>query len=71
MIIIRFMDAVSKIRKSIYKILGQSYKLLLNFKVISDIHRSFTQNKTKFTKYCLTQWISKLSMSFEIHHSAE
>ena len=28
---------------------------------------SFIQNKTTFTKYCLTQWISKLPESFEIH----
>ena len=35
--------------------------------VISDVYRSFIRNKTTFTKYCLTQWISKLPWSFEIH----
>ena len=35
--------------------------------VISYVYRSFTQNKTTFTKYFLTQWISKLSGSFEIN----
>ena len=34
---------------------------------ISDVNRSFTPNKTMFTEYCLTQWISKLPGSFEIH----
>ena len=29
--------------------------------------RSFILNKTTFTKYCITQWISKLRGSFEIH----
>ena len=33
----------------------------------SDVYRSPFQNKTTFTKYCLTQWISKLPGSFEIH----
>ena len=27
----------------------------------------FIQNKTTFTKFCLTQWISKLPGSFVIH----
>ena len=31
-----------------------------SFAVISDVYRSFIWNKTAFTKYCLTQWISKL-----------
>ena len=29
--------------------------------------RSFIPNKTTFTEYCLTQWISKLLGSFEFH----
>ena len=42
-------------------------KLPLSYMVISDVHRSFLLNKTTFTKYCLTQWSSKLPGSFEIH----
>ena len=43
------------------------YKLLLNFTVIWNVYRFFIPNKTIFTKYYLTQWISKLPGSFEIH----
>ena len=43
------------------------YKLLLSFIVISDIYKSFIPNKTTFTQYCLSQCISKLPGSFEIH----
>ena len=39
---------------------GPTYKLILSFTVISDVYCSFMPNKTKFTKYCLTQWISDL-----------
>ena len=46
---------------------GWTYKLLLSLTVIANLCRSFNPNKTIFTKYCLTQWISKLSGSFEIH----
>ena len=41
------------------------YKLLSSFMVTLDVYRSFIQNKTTFTKYCVTQLISKLP--FEIH----
>ena len=43
--------------------------LFSSFAVISDVYRSFIQNKTTFTKYYFTQWISKLPAagSFEIH----
>ena len=54
--------------KKIRKIFtGLTHKLLFSITVISDVYRSFIQNKTTFTKYCLTQWISKLPRSFEIH----
>ena len=43
------------------------YKLLLSLMVISAICRSFIPNRTTFAKYCLTHWISKLPVSFEIH----
>ena len=46
---------------------GPMYKLLLSFLLIADFYRSFVPNKTAVTKYCLTQWISKLPRSFEIH----
>ena len=46
--------AVYKIRENIFK----SDKLC---------YMSFIPSKTTFTKYCLTQWISKLPGSFEIH----
>ena len=39
-----------------------TYKLLLCFTVIPDVYKSFFPNKTTYTKYCLTQWISKLSV---------
>ena len=42
-------------------------KLLLSFTSLSDVCRSFIPNKTAFTKYCRTQWISKFLGSFEIH----
>ena len=45
---------------------GPTYQLLLSFAVILDVYRSFTINKTTFTKYCLTQWISTFPGSFEI-----
>ena len=45
----------------------QLYKLCLSFMVISAVYRSFIRNKSAFIKYCLTQWISKLHGSFEIH----
>ena len=48
---------MSKIRKHIYR---------SDVQVTSDVYRSFIPNKTTFTKYCLTQWISKLLRSFEI-----
>ena len=43
------------------------HKLLLGFTVISDFHWSFLPNKATLPKYCLTQWISQLPGSFEIH----
>ena len=43
------------------------YKLFLSFRLISDIYKSLIPNKTRFTKYCVTHWISKLPRSFEIH----
>ena len=46
---------------------GATYKLFFSFSVISDVYRSFIPNKSTFTKYCLTQWISKHSGRFEIH----
>ena len=44
-----------------------TYKLLLRLMVISAVYRSIIPNQTSFTKHCLTQWISKLPWSFEIH----
>ena len=41
--------------------------LLLSFAVIPDDYMSFIPNKTILTNCCLTQWISKLPMSFEIN----
>ena len=55
---------MSKIRKNNYR---TEYKLLLLYAVISDAYKSFIANKTIFTQYCLTLWISKLPGSFEIH----
>ena len=43
------------------------YKLRFSLMVISDVYRSFIQNKTTFTKYCLTQCFSKLPGNFEIY----
>ena len=47
--------------------IGPTYKLLLSFMVISKVYMSSIVNKTAFTTYCLTRWISKLPGSFEIH----
>ena len=46
---------------------GPTYTLPLSFTVISDVDKSFVPHWTTFTKYCLTQWISKPPGSFEIH----
>ena len=46
---------------------GLTNKLPLSFTIISKVYRSFIPNRTTFTKYCFTQWISKLTWSFEIH----
>ena len=43
------------------------YNVLLIFTVMSGVCQSFIPNKTTFIKYRLTQWISKLPRSFEIH----
>ena len=55
---------LSKMRKNIYR---SNIELLLKLTIISDVYRSFTWNKTIFTMYCLTQWISKALRSFGIH----
>ena len=47
--------------------LSLMFKLLSSFTVISDIYVSSIPNKTTFVEYCLTQCISKLLGSFEIH----
>ena len=44
-----------------------TYQLLLSLVVVLHVYKSFIPNKTVFAKYCLTQWISKLSRSFEVH----
>ena len=46
---------------------GLTYISLLSCMSISDVYRSFILDKSTFTKYCLTHWISKLPGSFEIH----
>ena len=46
---------------------GLKQKLLLSFTVIWDVYWSFNTNKATSTRCCLTQWISKLHRSFEIH----
>ena len=56
---------ISAINKKIFT--SPTYKLRLSFTVISDVCRSFIPNETTFTKYCLTQWVSKLHGRFEIH----
>ena len=38
-----------------------------SFTDISNVHKSFITNNSIFIEYCLTQWISKLPGSFEIH----
>ena len=54
-----------KIRKNIYKFDVQvTFDLYSHFRCLQV--RSFIPNKITFTKYCLTQWISKLPGSFEI-----
>ena len=48
---------VSKIKKHIY---SSTWKLLFSFTVISDAYRSSMPNESTFTKYWLSQLISKL-----------
>ena len=51
---------VSNIRKIFT---GPTYKLFFSFKVTWGVYRCFVPNKTTFTKYYLTRWISKLIRS--------
>ena len=44
-----------------------TYNLLFSFTATSDVYWSFISNKTTFTKYYLTVWISEPPGSFEIH----
>ena len=54
-----------KSQKSIYRSDVQvTFELHGHFRCLLDL---FIQNKTTFTKYCLTQWISNLPRSFETH----
>ena len=61
----RYQEAMSIFRKNIYR--SDVQVILSSCMVISDFYRSFVQSKTILTKYYLTQWISKLPGSFEIH----
>ena len=40
-------------------------QLLFSFMVISDVYRSCIPNKIRFTKYCLTQWVYRLTQWME------
>ena len=51
---------MSKIRKTIHNLSSR-------FTVISDVYWSFIPKETISTKCCLTQWISQIPGSFEIH----
>ena len=51
---------VSNIRKILT---GPTYKLFFSFKVTWGVYMCFVPNKTTFTKYYLTRWISKLIRS--------
>ena len=56
--------SVWKIRKNIYR----SYiQVTFELYKVSYVYRSFIPNRTTFTMYCLTKWISKLPGSFQIH----
>ena len=56
---------VSKIRKNIYRSkLQDTFELYGHFQMFVG---PLFKKKKPFTKYCLTQWISKLPGSFEIH----
>ena len=43
-----------------------TYNLPSSFVVISNIYRSLIRKKSTFAKYCLTQWISKRTVSSQI-----
>ena len=49
------------------KILFTGSEVTFDFYRHFRCYRSFILNKTTFTKYCLTQQVSKLTRSFEIH----
>ena len=57
--------AVSKNRKNVYW--SDVQVIFFSFTVISNVCSSFIPNETLFTKYCLTQWMSKLPGRFEIN----
>ena len=45
-------------------------QITFSFTIILYVHRSFIPNKTTYTKYCLTQWISKLT-NFKVPWNTE
>ena len=49
------------------KIFISTHTVLMSFMIIANDYRSFILNITTCTKRCVTQWIWKLRMSFEIH----
>ena len=57
-------DNSVKIDENIYR---STCKLHLSLTVISDVYKSFIPYETTFATYSLTQWISKLPGSFDIH----
>ena len=58
-------NASVKSWENIYKSGEQAISFILV--VIPDVYRSYIPNETTYTKYCPTQWISRLLGSFEIH----
>ena len=50
---------------------GPTCKLLLSVTVILDVYRSCIPYKTTFTKYCLTQWVSKLKVQLYLVNSGK
>ena len=46
---------------------GPTNNLLSNLTVILYVYKSFPRNKTIIAEYCLAQWITNLSRSFEIY----
>ena len=57
-------SSIVKNMKTIYR---SDVQVALSFSINTDVYRYFIQNDITFTKYCITEWISKYLGSLEIY----